>query len=110
MVKVDRVSVFFWAKIITLFVGVVLCVAFQFSGVAAVLLSGLAFFACAFLLIGADEAANLVVLHATVIEETSPEETEKKKKELYNKKLVSVVKMILAFGMAAFTVVILFLF
>ena len=110
MAKIDRWNVFFWSKIVCLFVGIVLAVVYQFTGSGACLLVGLAFFACAFLLMAVTEISTLVALSATLIEEETPEQIEQKKKELYNKKLVSVVKMILSVGMAAFVFVVMFLF
>ena len=110
MVKTDRFVILFWIKIAALFAGIVLSVIFQFTGNGISLLIGLAFFACAFLLMAVTEAANLVALHSTVIEAQTPEETEKKKRELYNKKLLAICKMILSVGMGVFAVVIIFLF
>ena len=108
--KVDKFVALFWTKIVALFVGIVLSVAYQFSGSGPCLLAGLAFFACAFLLICVTEAINLVVLRTTIIEEQTPEQVEQKKKELSNKRLLAFCKMILAFGMGVFAIVILFLF
>ena len=108
--KVDRFQILYWSKIATFFVGIVLSVVYQFTGSGTCLLTGLALFACAFLLITVTEIANLVVLSATLIEEETPAQVEQKKKELANKKLLAVCKMLLSFGMGAFAIVIMFLF
>ena len=106
----DRKIILFWSKIATLFVGVILAIVYQFTGKSAVLLVGLALFAVSFLLMAVTEIGNLVALKAQVIEGETDEEKEKKRKELYNKKLLAAVKMALAGGMAVFTLVVMFLF
>ena len=110
MAKLNRMNVFFWTQVCCLFVGIVFSMVFQFTGSSACLLVGLAFFACGFLIMALSEISELIVLKATLIEEEAPEQIEQKKKELYNKKLLAVVKMILAIGMAAFVLVVMFLF
>jgi len=108
--KTDRYQVLFWSKISILFIGIILSVVYQFTGSGPCLLVGLAFFACAFLLISVAEIMNLVILKATIIEEGTPEQVEQKKKEIANKKLLSFCKLVLSFGMGVFAVVIMFLF
>ena len=110
MSKIDRFEVLFWTKMLALFVGIVLAVVYQFTGTGVLILIGLAFFACAFLLMTVTEVSNLVALHATVIEAENSEQIETKKRELYNKKLLAWCKMILSLGMGAFAIVIMFLF
>lgn len=110
MKRFEREKIFMWAKLLAFTVGLTLSITFQFTGVSALALVGLAFFAAGFLMMAVSEIGTLVYLQNTKIEAETEEENQIKTKELKTKKLVGAVKMLFCGGMSAFTIVVMFLF
>ena len=113
-------KIFFYSKMFALFVGLCLALAFQFTGIKILALISLAFFAAAFLMMAVTEIANLIVLQNYKVNEDSEANSSegndsdlgkniKLNGAVYNKKLISAVKLLLCGAMAVFTIVIMFL-
>ena len=112
-------KIFFFSKMSALFVGLCLALAFQFTGIKILALIALAFFAAAFLMMSVTEIANIIVLQNYKVNEDSQVNISEsndsdlgnnvKLNGIYNKKLVSAVKLLLCGAMAAFSILIMFL-